>query len=483
MAQRENVLDRLKNKDLFFNVRLVYVVSVLLYALLRQNVTALQPFLMQGWLNVAITLFAAVLILWDLLCFRNFLKTKYVWILAAVAFLTAIVSVVYYRYSFVDNVKACINMVINFFVLYSIGCDMTRKRVHREIQVLGNALGLVWGIAAAVSVFMYFADIFYTQTSYLWYEPTEILQGFVREDDGELVMRLWGVFVDPNFASNVSIVAILFSVYIIAVNRAKWLRIVHIVNIVVQFLYIVLSGSRMSVLVMCLLVFVGVWYLVLPKLTRLSRCAVREIVAVLLAVALTVCCYCGVQLTKTVLPYVQYGISQLKEEQGTPPEDDNNQDEDDSDGVESLDRIDISEKGDVSNGRFSLWSEGFRIFEKSPLFGVGPRSYHIMAKELDPELKIAGKSIHNSYLELLMGNGIVGVVLMILFFALCAKDAVVLRHRGGDAAFPVGIMMLIVLGCLGAGMFISSLFYYLSGMSIFVFLALGYAVSLMHDKN
>ena len=82
-----------------------------------------------------------------------------------------------------------------------------------------------------------------------------------------------------------------------------------------------------------------------------------------------------------------------------------------------------------------------------------------------------------------MGNGIVGVVLMILFFTLCAKDAVVLRHRGGDAAFPVGIMMLIVLGCLGAGMFISGLFYYLSGMSIFVFLALGYAVSLMHDKN
>lgn len=482
LTRRENMLDSLKNKELFLNVRLVYVVLMLLYALLRQNVTALQPFLMQGWLNMAITLFAGVLILWDVLCFRNFLKTKYIWILASVVFLTAVVSVVYFRYSFVDNIKACINMVINFFVLYSIGSDMTRTRVDWEMQVLGNALCLAWGIAAAVSVYMYVADIFYTQTSYLWYEPTEILQGFVRNDDGHAVMRLWGVFVDPNFASNVSLVAILFSVYIICVNRVKWLRIVHGVNIVFQYLYIVLSGSRMSLLVLCLLTFVGGWYQILPKLKKLKHPTVREIVAVLLAVVLTVCCYCSVQLTKTVLPYVQYGVSQLKTEQSTPSEDENTQDENDSTGVENLDRTDISEKSDVSNGRFSLWAEGFRIFENSPLFGVGPRSYRVMAKELDSTMKISFKSIHNSYLELLMGNGIVGLILMILFFALCAKDAILLRYRGSDSTFRVGILMLIVLGCLGAGMFISSLFYYLSGLSIFVFLALGYAVNLMHSE-
>lgn len=483
LARRDNLLDQLKSKELFFNVRIVYVVFMLLYALLRQNVTALQPFLMQGWLNVAITLFAAVLIVWDILCFRNFLKTKYIWILASVAFLSVIMSVVYYRYGFVDNIKACINMFIHFFVLYSLGSDMKRSRVDKEMQVLGNALCLAWGIAAAISVFMYFADIYYTQTSYLWHEPTEVVQGFVRIDDGEIVMRLWGVFVDPNFASNVSLVAVLFSVYILSVNRVKWLRIVHVVNIIVQYLYIVLSGSRMSMLVMCLLVFVGVWYLVLPKLTRLSRRAVRETVAVLLAVVLTVCCYGSVQITKTVLPYVQHGISQLKTEPTTPSEGEDNQGGNDSDGVENLDRTDIAEKGDVSNGRFSLWSESFRVFAKSPLFGVGPRSYQIMAKEIDLALKIASKSIHNSYLELLMGNGAVGLLLMVLFFALCAKDAIVLRFRGSDVTFRVGIMMLIVLGCLGAGMFISSLFYYLSGMSIFVFLALGYAVNLMQDKN
>jgi hypothetical protein len=66
---------------------------------------------------------------------------------------------------------------------------------------------------------------------------------------------------------------------------------------------------------------------------------------------------------------------------------------------------------------------------------------------------------------------------------LCAKDAFVLRFKNKGSLFTVGILMLIVLSALAGGMFISSLFYYLSAISVVAFGMLGYAVSYMQCEK
>ena len=68
---------------------------------------------------------------------------------------------------------------------------------------------------------------------------------------------------------------------------------------------------------------------------------------------------------------------------------------------------------------------------------------------------------------------------MLVFFVLCAKDALVIRIKNAKSLFTVGILMLIVLSALAGGMFISSLFYYLSGISVVAFGMLGYAIAYM----
>ena len=122
----------------------------------------------------------------------------------------------------------------------------------------------------------------------------------------------------------------------------------------------------------------------------------------------------------------------------------------------------------------------------NPIFGVGPRNYNAVAQQLNPDLKIAtGYSIHNSFIELLMGNGIVGTLVILLFFILCAIKALKARYKCTDNAKSIGVLMVCVLALFACGMFIACLFYTLSSATIILFTVLGYAVRLtiVDDNN
>ncbi len=477
----------LKNENIFFNVRLIYIVVALLFATVRQNITALQPYLMSGVLNALIILGAGILFLWDIIFFRNVLKTKYIWALAGLFVFTGVSVLLNYKYALVDNVKAAANMFIQFFVLYAVGNRIPKERIHRDVTVIGSVLGAMWLVMVVLSLFMYFFDVTYDMTHTLWGAPSTIPQGFVRFHDGAVVMRLWGVFIDPNFAAAISIIVICFCVYMMHKTEKKWVKALHITNIVLQALYIVLSNSRMALIILLFLIFVGCWYISVIKV-RKSKCKAiaekriwRELTALGLAVVVTVVGYVGVAVSKKALPFVQYGISSSVND--TEPGDNTP----DKDNIASLDREDISSKDDISNGRLKMWGEGFEVLGKNAIVGVGPRSYHEVATEMVAEtgikMKISKKSIHNSYMELLMGNGIVGFLMLLVFFVLCAKDAFVLRLKNTGSLFTVGILMLIVLSALAGGMFISSLFYYLSAISVVAFAMLGYAIGYMQCEK
>ncbi len=520
------MLKILKKESLYNSIRIVYIITVIIYALARQNITALQPYLMSDLLNVAVIGIAGVLVCWDVFVFKNIWKTKYIWLLAAFAGFTVISSIVGFKYGYIENLKTLANIFIQFCLLYVVGLSKDRKGLEKEVGIIITAVSVAWAIAVCASLFMYFADITYTQNRYLWGETSEIVQGFVREHMGAVVMRLWGVFVDPNFASAVCIAIIALSFFVAVTTKNKILRAFHIVNIILQFLYIVLSNSRMGLLILCLAVFAGVWYYSFLYIKNKTwHIIAKELISVVLAVLCVGICYLSVQVTKTVLPYVRLGIEYIEEileekptqideitssdieettlyeastEEATtedPVSEEATSQEENTEGVtteettteektiEKLDRQDVAVKSDVSNGRFGLWMEGIStVFRQNILFGVGPRNYHTVANEIDPEMRISsGYSIHNSFVELLMGNGIVGTLMLLLFLVFCAKDAVVVRYKNTRKAKSVGFLMISVLCLLACGMFIACLFYTLSGATIILFTALGYAVRLTSD--
>lgn len=535
------MLNHLKNEKLFSGIRLAYIIAVIIYSLARQNITALQPYLMSDILNVIVIAVAAVLVCWDVFVFKNIWKTKYIPILIVFVILTVISSVVGFKYGYIENIKALANLFIQFFLFFVVSVKKDSISLKKEACTIANAVGGFWAIPAVVSLFMYFADITYTATRHLWGESVEIVQGFVREHDGAVVMRLWGVFVDPNFASAISIAIVVLCLFVLFNSKNKFIKIFNIFNIVAQVLYIVLSNSRMALLISCLAVFTGVWYYAyfLFKEKKLNT-IIKEFFSVVMAVVCAATCFFSVQIIKNVLPYVRYGIEYIDEkieadttentesttenitvqsteestetltttevsatietstqnvvEETTVPEivpvkptEVVSTEEVTTKGnvIEKLDREDAAVKEDKTNGRFDLWMEGINnVFKPNVIFGVGPRNYNAVAKLTDPDLRISsGFSIHNSYVELLMGNGLTGTLILALFFVLCAVNAVVIRYKDPQKAKSVGILMVCTLTLLACGMFIACLFYTLSGATIMLFTFLGYAVRLTFIDN
>jgi O-antigen ligase len=68
-------------------------------------------------------------------------------------------------------------------------------------------------------------------------------------------------------------------------------------------------------------------------------------------------------------------------------------------------RYETSNLNDYSSGRIDLWKKGLEIFLDDPFFGVQK-----------PFSEIVGSNTHNTYLEILVSRGIVGLVLFIAFF-------------------------------------------------------------------
>ncbi len=85
--------------------------------------------------------------------------------------------------------------------------------------------------------------------------------------------------------------------------------------------------------------------------------------------------------------------------------------------IPALDRILSPEASDNSTGlsRGSVWEAAFAIVEEKPFFGwgFGSVNYHIFIDNLS---KFTGWHVHNSYLVILIENGVVGSLFYILFF-------------------------------------------------------------------
>jgi O-antigen ligase len=70
-----------------------------------------------------------------------------------------------------------------------------------------------------------------------------------------------------------------------------------------------------------------------------------------------------------------------------------------------ISRYETSTLNDYSSGRIDLWKKGLQVFLENPFFGVQK-----------PFSEIVGSNTHNTYLEVLVSRGIVGLFLFIAIF-------------------------------------------------------------------
>lgn len=456
-------------KTVFANLRFVYIT---LYMLLIAFVSTIPVRrLVEGRSGVIygiVALLGCVLLAVDFFTRRVIFKPKYCTLLILFVIACIISSFYNIKYGFMSNVKAIIWGCIQFFLIVGVDTELNINTTKKHFKALTEIFSFCWLIFVAISFYQ-----FVIQYSKTWHFPSQ----FRAVHEGFFEGRLYGIFSDPNYASLCSVFVIFFC--IINFKGSIFNKIYHILNISAQFFYIVLSGSRTSILcfIISLCLFSGIcsW----NKLEKMGMENLRKISGSLLAVTL---CFLvivmGSYLIKTFsVETAKFYRDSISHNQNG----DTATKTDDLDDIEiSLDRLDVSQNSDVSNGRITIWTDYLKVFAKSPIFGTSPRNAMSFAKDHFDSLFIIERnySVHNTYLAILVYTGIFGTAILAVW-AVCTLieiARVIIRRRKtqDEYYFNVVVLTMILTVCAIAAFPSLFIFFDNSTPDIVFWITLGY---------
>jgi O-antigen ligase len=287
------------------------------------------------------------------------------------------------------NIRDLIWRIISFFFVFSLGI-LNNKKIIENIK---NILVISCFVFAIISIFT-----FLFQINYIFY-----INNFVAETNrtdpirfGFVENRLFGIYSNPNVGSTVCFMAILFALGAMVKSQKKKF---YISSIILNFIYIALSGSRVTILAM--LIITCVIFFAYIKIYNKFNILMNLFLSIF-ACALI---YFGAQAVKLIFSYVPGLISKIINI---------------SENYSKIDmnRIDIQAGGDISNLRFSIWKSGLEIFKTTWLFGTSPRNIVLYAKKILPESFIAKSqytAMHNTYIGVFVYTGVLGAVFFYIF--------------------------------------------------------------------
>ena len=372
-------------------IKQIYITAFFVMQLLFRAVpiaTAL-PSVVNTALYSLFALFGALLIGWDLV--RRQLRAD-IWLLLFVA-VCLVSSLLNFQYGITDNLKTIVWTCIYFFVIYT--CSTCNVGLNCLLFLIINFLQVAVSLAQYVLHIGYVAD----------FSQYDRYQGFINN-------RLFGIFTDPNYAAVLAAISLFISVFWMFRMQSKWQKALLIINGLVQYIFILLTGSRTGLVVCAVILFLSV-ILFLRKSKPLFKTAVLAVA--LTAVFLFVC--------KPVTDLLSLGSEKAFG---------------DNDTHYSLDRQDVTENTDISNSRFAMFKTGFDMFLDRPLFGVSPRNIASYAAKNFPDSIIATSSkhyttVHSLYVQLPASTGIAGTAVMLVFIIKTLRKIRGMLRLEGDA--------------------------------------------------
>lgn len=447
-------------------LRCIYLSLFFVYALLREVIFAQQfvssPILIYGLFGCGVLLILADLFFEPKLAFGRFAP-----LMTAFLLVTALSVILNARFAFVSNLKALGWMVLFFYLIYPAGA----RNNESERRWFFSASVACASVLALFSLPMYFFHVDYG------YQNENVFgivsnQGF----SGEF-SRLWGLFGDPNTAALYMVVALLMAGYLFVRCHQTLCRILVAVSAVPMIVYIALSGSRTAFV--SLVVSCG-WLFFCYAFGSNGNRRKKVIFGVLSAIVSMLLCLSFLIALRAVLPYAKknlvlsfenekietlhsfyktlYRKANVEVRSNFDPRID-----DWEKTFVSLNRKDVQEKGDVSNGRMEIWRDSCRLFLQTPLVGTSPRGASDFGKVHLANNLISEKGVacHNFLLEILVGTGILGFSVAIWLLLKAAGEILCFASKGMmDAVFIMlsGVALSLVCG----GMFLSDLFFILS---------------------
>ena len=330
------------------------------------------------------------------------IKLEY-WLIAFIVIL-AISTVLNHHYAFTENIKLIIWQCIFFFCVFEIGRENNKKL----FTVFESILLVVWSVLVLFFLYLFFARVSFSMPVKSLYYGMRI--GFFEN-------RLYGIFVDPNYACTISLVCMIFALRKVIFSPKIWVKILSVFVMFIQFSYVSLSGSRSGSIQLVAIVFFGAFFFYLFYQSKKSQAMIYKILgALVIAMISSAIAFGGISLFKT--SYIQVAnkveFSDPKIVEFFEKDSDKKLSED---KPLSAERPDVVENNDISNSRFALWKSATELMRLEPIFGTTPKGFVEIAKAKIPETHIAktGQTPHSAFFYLLAATGISGTAVFVLF--------------------------------------------------------------------
>ena len=144
----------------------------------------------------------------------------------------------------------------------------------------------------------------------------------------------------------------------------------------------------------------------------------------------------------------------------------------------SLNRVD-NDPQDISNGRIDRWIDGFKLLAEKPFFGISPRNIFSFADKSESETLMGENdfNIHNTYIEILAGAGIIGGLFVIVFLLFAAFFILKSVFKETPSIKTIICSTEIVMITLAAILLPDIIFFQLTFAGLVFWLSLGYCLN------
>ena len=448
-----------------------YGIFLFLYELkfFRERISLVHPVLI-GW--------AGIVIVYHVILRKKWKTIPYWKCLAAFSICAGITALINYQAGLMSNIKSWVMVVLPLWSFFSVCIDVKEEDKTKKMLTVLSGAAVVIFVASVTAVCMFLVR--YHDMVSLWGVEDFVGVLFLKVNSTMTTTILYGLYVDSNHAAAYSIIFAIYSLILLnAIYKGSFKskiviicgKIFAVVNFVVQLCFFPLANSRGGWLSLAVASFaVAFLFFFHQRFCARKAVTIRALLSLFASVAIGLMICAGLVAVRNGMSLFSASVSS----QMTSQEEKESTDNDDVE-VDSFEKADDG----TGSGRLTIWKDAVELFVRKPLFGTGPgNNQYYAAKYAVAQNKIAkGTAVHNSYLELLVGYGVLGTVPLLGFWLMClfavCKQAIFSERRN---RLDFNMTFIAVLFASGVSALLSCIFVTTTAMYYIMLLMTGFLV-------
>ncbi len=334
-----------------------------------------------------------------------------------------------YKNNLISNITTTMYLFVQMICMLIYDKNKSDEQIIKNINLLSKIVLSITFVCSILSLFIYIFNI-----------KLSIYNGYQEVLIGVFEGRLWSIYGNPNTLGNFSLLSIWFSCILLVIpkylktTRIKKIKIIIYINILLQYLCILLSNSRSTILAALVSFAILLLFLMCGRLKSKDetpfeyfrhhsiKMSFYLLVGILSTIVFSIIVKYSIPMITVSIKTVTTSYTSLVNKDDNTSS--NNTKPPVSNFKDELEKIQRQDNGkDFSNGRFEIWQGTLKVWKNHPLFGVGFKNVNsninkYLSEETLKNNPNLSEDTHNIYLEVLVSHGIIAFTLFFLYFVI-----------------------------------------------------------------